>query len=356
MWDGIYADDPTAQITIENSTLRDMENGINVSLGAKLNVDNNQFIDNYNSLRIDGNINLTDVTITQNNFGISGNPLLAPHIGELPRHGIYIRNSASLEVGGFGVDEGNSFQFMENAVKIFNETTMQTIGQSPNQQLQIIPAPASFIQLKNNKFLGIHKNNSSSGDPDLGVGIYAEANSLFGGNLRLYVSDVLNPSMNTYKNFSNCEQAIRLIQASAEVFNQHISNCGIGIAALQCEGERYRINDNFFDQTYWSIIKSGDESQLGFLIANNTIVMPEDEPILIGGLAEKPEATRVCIARSVTIAPAVRESIVREGVGFSAALMTSSPSTVRETSIGSRRADGCFPVNYPFSDELLGFR
>jgi hypothetical protein len=282
MWDGIYADDPTAQITIENSTLRDMENGINVSLGAKLNVDNNQFIDNYNSLRIDGNINLTDVTITQNNFGISGNPLLAPHIGELPRHGIYIRNSASLEVGGFGVDEGNSFQFMENAVKIFNETTMQTIGQSPNQQLQIIPAPASFIQLKNNKFLGIHKNNSSSGDPDLGVGIYAEANSLFGGNLRLYVSDVLNPSMNTYKNFSNCEQAIRLIQASAEVFNQHISNCGIGIAALQCEGERYRINDNFFDQTYWSIIKSGDESQLGFLIANNTIVMPEDEPILIG--------------------------------------------------------------------------
>ena len=80
-----------------------------------------------------------------------------------------------------------------------------------------------------------------------------------------------------------------------------------------------------------------------------TAPLGRDEPIFVGGLAEKPEATRLCITRSVTIAPAVRESIVREGVGFGA-LMTSSPSTVRETSIGSRRADGCFPVNFPFSD------
>ena len=39
--------------------------------------------------------------------------------------------------------------------------------------------------------------------------------------------------------------------------------------------------------------------------------------MLVGGLAEKPEATRVCITRSVTIAPAVRECILRE-VGFGA--------------------------------------
>ncbi|QLH45315.1 MAG: hypothetical protein HWD58_06705 [Bacteroidota bacterium] len=43
MWDGIYAEDPTAEITLENCTIQDMENGVVLKQGAKAGITNSEF-------------------------------------------------------------------------------------------------------------------------------------------------------------------------------------------------------------------------------------------------------------------------------------------------------------------------
>ncbi|QLH45314.1 MAG: hypothetical protein HWD58_06700 [Bacteroidota bacterium] len=79
------------------------------------------------------------------------------------------------------------FENLQNGIKILNETVMIT-RQGPNQQMQLIPAPSSFIQLKNNTMSGITKNANSTAD-EAGVGVYAEAKSLVGGRPRLLITN-----------------------------------------------------------------------------------------------------------------------------------------------------------------------
>lgn len=281
MWDGIYAEDPTAEITLENCTIQDMENGVVLKQGAKAGITNSEFKNCNRSIAIFENNAITNCSITGNTFTADAN-MLAPYANLKPEHGIYVYNSASLQIGDIGAPtDGNVFENLQNGIKILNETVMITIGQGPNQQMQLIPAPSSYIQLKNNTMSGITRNNGSS-VPEAGVGVYAEANSLFGGRPRLLITNSTSPSALTSPTFQNCEQAVSLIQASADVFNQHIDHCGIGIGAIKCDGEKYNLSSNFLNQTYWNIVKTGDESTLGFLVNNNTITMPEDEPTLIG--------------------------------------------------------------------------
>ena len=47
MWDGIYANDPTEQIVLNNCTISDMQQGLVLSNLAKLNITGNTFTDNY---------------------------------------------------------------------------------------------------------------------------------------------------------------------------------------------------------------------------------------------------------------------------------------------------------------------
>ncbi|MBK8684120.1 MAG: hypothetical protein IPN26_03570 [Bacteroidetes bacterium] len=248
---------------------------------TKAGITNGEFKNCNRSIAIFENNAITNCSITGNTFTADGN-MLAPYANLKPEHGIYVYNSASLQIGDIGApNDGNVFENLQNGIKIFNETVMITIGQGPNQQIQLIPAPSSYIQLKNNTMSGITRNNGSS-VPEAGVGVYAEANSLFGGRPRLLITNSTSPSALTAPTFQNCEQAVSLIQASANVFNQHIDHCGIGIGAIKCDGEKYNISSNYLNQTYWNIVKTGDESTLGFFVNNNTISMPEDEPTLIG--------------------------------------------------------------------------
>lgn len=260
MWDGIYADDPTAQITIENSTLRDMENGIHVSLGAKLNVHNNQFIDNYNSLRIHGNTNLNDVTITQNNFGVSGNPLLAPHSGELPQHGIYVSNCEKLLIGSYtATGLPNTFSQLNNGIYI--------------QQVNpcfVSSAPPAEIICSYNEFNDITGDLISTA-PEKGTGIYGAILSI-GSNLMVTVS---NPLLWTgSSSFDNCKTAVRMVNASCWVERQKIQNGVHGVWISEADGHKYDVHNNQITNCRYGITKQGDESNYGFKVGNNQITLP----------------------------------------------------------------------------------
>ncbi|HNF72769.1 MAG TPA: hypothetical protein PLP34_10155, partial [Chitinophagaceae bacterium] len=113
---------------------------------------------------------------------------------------------------------------------------------------------------------------TNSGD-DIGCGIYAHRSDAF-KSLRVNVLNTLPAVSNPNINFTECDKAIWLRNTSGTVDRQKIFTCGLGFLAMECEGKKLRVTENIIDNTYWAIIKIGDETVNGFTAIGNTITLP----------------------------------------------------------------------------------
>lgn len=268
MWDGIYVSDPTAEIIMDDCSVSDAMNGVVLANNAKGILTSNLFDKNYLNVLIQLNTLAGTCDSSNNTFGFSGS-LLPPYEDYKPAYGIYILNSTMIDIGSNG---GNFFENLCNGISI-NED-QEIVGEGPYLHLYI--PPPSVVQLIDNRFANILRdpNYANTGDA-IGSGIYVHrADAMFG--LRVNVLNSVSVAANTDVNFVACEKAIWLRNTSSTVDKQKINVCGVGILATECEAKKIRVTDNNLMNTYWGILKSGDEMTNGFTAINNTIILAEE--------------------------------------------------------------------------------
>ncbi|HNB81913.1 MAG TPA: hypothetical protein PLP14_07435, partial [Chitinophagaceae bacterium] len=270
MWSGMYANDPTAEINLDHCLLQDAIDGISLMNNAKCTSSHNTFTNNHENLQINLNTLAATCSVTNNTFNFIGS-LLPPYATEKPAHGIHIINSTQVEIGDLGVaGSGNTFDNLCTGIAV--DEYQYISGQGPTLQLYI--PPDSKVQLNNNIFTNIvaDATYTNSGD-DIGCGIYAHRSDAF-KSLRVNVLNTLPAVSNPNINFTECDKAIWLRNTSGTVDRQKIFTCGLGFLAMECEGKKLRVTENIIDNTYWAIIKIGDETVNGFTAIGNTITLP----------------------------------------------------------------------------------
>ena len=105
MWDGIYAENPTATINVSNSTINDGINGIVSTHNGKIDVRNNTFLQNYKCISIKDYtpagtpVPLHSAYIIGNSFNGSQNMLNEPYTNITPFVGIDINNVNNVKIG-----------------------------------------------------------------------------------------------------------------------------------------------------------------------------------------------------------------------------------------------------------------
>jgi hypothetical protein len=270
MWDGIYAYNTNSQILIANSTVKDMENGIQVYNNSYLIVNKTNFVNNFNSIKIDGNIDMNHVAITESKFYSTATPLLSPHENELPQHGIYVSNCENLLIGNDSANgEPNLFNELSNG--IFIERINPCF---------VAPPPPSSIVCSFNKFTNI-QNSPSISNPQFGSAIFGVQQNA-GTDLFITVTNPISYADTVM--FSNCTQGIRLKYASCNIKNQTMFDGHHGIWISEADGQKITISNNNLIKFRTGISKYGDEADFGFIVLNNKIELDNSGNNLLGNL------------------------------------------------------------------------
>lgn len=264
MWDGIYAEDPTAEITLENCTIQDMENGVVLKQGAKTTITNSEFKNCNRSIAIFENNAITNCSITGNTFTADAN-MLAPYANLKPEHGIYVENSASLQLGDINnTNVGNTFNNLYNGIYITNTNTTLS----------------STIELYNNSFSNIEDNTLSSLFPEadkinncyqspMGAAIFSHfgGSPLSNGGISLKVSNTLAASPSIA--FTSCDKGIVCNQTALEANNLFMDNVLMGMMCGFTDNKVYDIQDNIINNTFLGIQFYGQNDNS--IAKNNTI-------------------------------------------------------------------------------------
>lgn len=238
MWDGIYASNANSQIHIDNSILKDMENGVVSTIGAKLAIVGNQFIDNYSSLQIIqapvgfNNANGT-CQIQGNTFSGSGNPLRAPYAGQSkPELGIRLSKCSEVEIGVLGNPTiKNTFTQLYNGIFIEPGAQNQAHNLKVNNNLfeniqaDIQPGAAYYSTLIGNTYT-THR----------GSGIYAVPYSVAPLNITSLHRIHVNGNQNTLS-FDHCDKAIVTSYFGANIQNIQTANTPLGFMFGNADGQ-----------------------------------------------------------------------------------------------------------------------
>lgn len=259
MWDGIYADDPTSQITIENnSVLQDMENGVNVSNNAKINSTGSTYQDNYFSIQIRNNT-LANTCVIISNIFKKESGLLFPHNTDYkPETGIFIADCNNISIGDISQpNSGNTFVDMWNGIYIWSGKGVSY----PNASIQL--CYSSFNAISGDA--GTWDNYTFS--TPKGWAVYAHnANPMT--NL---IVKVKGDNASSTVNFLRCDKGVVLRNTNGEVLNVKMKDTKLGVGLTECQGRSYKINNNEMLNTRNGIVKYGDESSGGFYACNNTM-------------------------------------------------------------------------------------
>jgi hypothetical protein len=238
MWDGIYASNASSQIHIENSILKDMENGVVSTIGTKLAIVGSQFIDNYSSLQIiqaPVGFNSTNGScqIQGNTFSGSGNPLRAPHANQSkPELGIRLSKCSEVEIGVLG-NPGlkNTFSLLYNGIYIEPRAQNQAHDLKiynnlfENIQDDIQPGFAYYSTLIGNTYT-THR----------GAGIYAVPYSVAPLNITSLHRINVNGNQNN-SSFDNCDKAIVTSYFGANIQNIKTSGTPLGFMFGNADGQ-----------------------------------------------------------------------------------------------------------------------
>jgi hypothetical protein len=120
MWKGIIATNVNEQISIVNSTLQNMIEGVHASNNARIYSNGSRYYDNLNSIQFTKNTLAITCEIINNEFKKGGATLLPPYAFEpRPLHGITITDCNNLSIGDvLNLNSGNKFEEISNGIFI----------------------------------------------------------------------------------------------------------------------------------------------------------------------------------------------------------------------------------------------
>lgn len=260
MWDGIYANDPTEQIVLNNCTISDMENGVLLQNQAKVQAIGNTFTNNYlcmHFFNIVGPYNSTlgNCIVRQNTFTSTGGStmLLPPHNNQnRTETGIRIFWCSEVQIGYIDANapdptDKNVFENIYNGIEVITSNNA-TYSHKP--------------LLYNNDFTNIHNDAIGTGvaqqnlnmlnsifTTHRGAGIYVKDFSLAPQILTdihyLTVNNVpddVNPAK-----FSSCDKAIVTTKMGADIRNTNVQDTKFGFMHTEADGQNYWIGDQSND-------------------------------------------------------------------------------------------------------------
>jgi hypothetical protein len=248
MWDGIYADDVSEQLSITDCAISDMEHGIVASNSAPLKLAHNNFTNNHTSVVLykaaaPYNTAQGNCIITNNTFGSTGIALLPPYQGQSKGElGINIVQCEEAQVGSIDAllplyTDRNTFDNLYCGINVWHS------------------ADASLAQhaiLLNNYFSNINADGDATDKfkklytQHRGAAIagweIAAGNSPFSltTNHRITVNNVYTSNQD---NFLNCDKGILTSRLSAEVHNCNMYNTPFGLLHMQCDGKEIVLGD-----------------------------------------------------------------------------------------------------------------
>jgi hypothetical protein len=242
MWKGIAAYNPDCQVIINNSILEDMEEGVFMKAGAKLNCQGSTFLRNLFGIQFIqtplGYNNLSGSCIVWNNyFGSNGANLFSPHNnitkGEC---GIHINESREVEIG-----------------ELFSNNQVQFTNKFENLYCGILITSGSMLNtetynLYNNEFVNIKSDPATIQwkmanyvNTSHGAGIYVKP---------IYTSPttsnhILNvKGQGDFMAFVDCDKAIAGSRVSANIEYQIANNCLMGFMFADDDVQKYDIHHN----------------------------------------------------------------------------------------------------------------
>ncbi|HNB81133.1 MAG TPA: hypothetical protein PLP14_03480, partial [Chitinophagaceae bacterium] len=270
MWDGIYANDASAQIVIDgNSVLQDMENGVVVSEQGKLNANQVDFTNNYISIQLKNlSANYTG-TIFNCNFLTNSTPLLAPHVQSRGEHGIVIENCLSTTIGNpTNAATKNHFEHLYNGIYIVNAIPL------PNP-FPLGGLPEISIHTEYNTFTDIAGGGAlwdlpSENGPTPNLNYKGAA--IFGNNQNnLYSIKLYYTGSNSVSSpdFLTCQKAILVNAFSTQIQQAVTQNTDAAVLQYQCEHHKQEVLNSQFLNTYLGVLVQGNSG--GGQLFNNNI-------------------------------------------------------------------------------------
>ena len=242
MWKGIAAYNPDCQVIIKNSTLKDMEEGVFMKAGAKLDCQGSTFLRNLFSIQFIqtplGYNNLSGSCIVWNNyFGSNGANLFFPHNnitkGEC---GIHINESREVEIG-----------------ELFSNNQVQFTNKFENLYCGILITSGSMLNtetynLYNNEFVNIKSDpatiqwkmaNYVSTSHGAGIFVKPIYSSPTTSNHILNVK-----GQGDFMAFVDCDKAIAGSRVSGNIEYQIANNCLMGFMFADDDVQKYDIHHN----------------------------------------------------------------------------------------------------------------
>lgn len=248
-WKGIIADHTSEAVVISNSTIRDMNWGVELNNGAVINCQNSTFTDNNLGLRILNsptgyNLANGNCVIRNNIFTSSGSPLLSPMQAQSQSEiGIYIYKCKEAEVGMLNysdINEKNIFEHLYNGIYIVPSSLSTT----------------NELKFYNNDFINIHDENIPANAFAMGT-IVTQAYTTHRGAgiytlgfdpipLQTSITDLHNIRVLHVPDgakFDHCDKAISLQYFGASVKDVDIEDCPLGIMATNADKQKFDIGN-----------------------------------------------------------------------------------------------------------------
>jgi hypothetical protein len=267
MWKGIAAYNPDCQVIIKNSTLKDMEEGVFMKAGAKLDCQGSTFLRNLISLEfiqtpLSYNSNSGSCFVRNNYFGSDSLNLYFPHANLLKGEcGIHINECREVEIGE--LFSNNQVQFTNKFENLFcgiligsgSKMNSETYNLYNNEFWNIQSNPAS-VQWKLNNYVSTPH----------GAGIYVKPiyTSLISSNHILNVK-----GQGDFMAFVDCDKAIAGSMVSANIEYQIANNCLMGFMFAEDNEQKYVIHHNTIGPSMVGMQFVGDVG--GGQIYNNSI-------------------------------------------------------------------------------------
>ena len=270
MWNGIVAYDPSCQINIVNSTLQDMNEGVFLKAGAKLDCQGSTFMSNYRSIQfvqapLGYNSTSGSCIVRNNYFGSTGFNLFYPYAnltkGEF---GIHVNECREVEIG-----------------QLFSNNQVQATNKFEDLYCGILIGSGSMLNtetynLYNNEFINIKSNPASEQwklgnfvSTSHGAGIYVRP--IF--TTPLTSNHVLNvKGQGDFVAFNECDKAIAGRIVSANIEYQVATNCLMGFMFADDKTQKYDIHHNAIGTPMVGMQFVGDAG--GAQIHHNSIGSP----------------------------------------------------------------------------------
>jgi len=288
LWEGIIADAPSEQLIIENGcTLRDMNEGVQIRNGAKIQATESSFVDNMTSMQI---VHAPPgyVTSTNGNQGlVEGNIFSSTGAGVLysqsnvsqGQYGLKLIGCAEVRIGAPPANgQGNRFSRVATGIFI-----------QPDAQY-----PTAQYDLRNNQFSDIRQHPLSS--PDVSAILQNTYSTPSGSAIYIRrIQDTVLPinwwtsttpmvniqGQNGVSAFARCDKAVVGIGSGVALTNYLINDCVAGLMVADAHYQNFNILNNTMNKVMAGVQLLGN-LHYASIKANNISLSELNAPINLG--------------------------------------------------------------------------